>query len=215
MSCLIYKITNMITNKVYIGQTWKTLEERWEQHQKLDSCIKLYNSIQFHGANKFKLEILSTVESQEIANDLEKHFIKYYDAIKNGYNIREGGAGGKFKLTDEQKQKISKALKGRKFSVSHIAKLKNRVMSKETKSKISEARLGKHNSINTEFKKGVSIPKTKKHKEAIGKANQKLTAEQRLAIQNDDRTLEIIAKSYEVSKNTIWRIKNKIQRCDQ
>lgn len=82
----IYKITNQITKKVYIGQTTKeNLEERLSQHSSSSDCPKLHNAIKLYGKESFKIELLDTC-SKEQANYIESFFINKYHSIENGYN---------------------------------------------------------------------------------------------------------------------------------
>lgn len=53
---IIYKITNLVNNKVYIGQTERTLKERWGQHKYSKGCKYLHNAILKYGAESFKIE---------------------------------------------------------------------------------------------------------------------------------------------------------------
>lgn len=112
---IIYKITNLLNSKVYIGQTSKSLEERWKQHQRnLQKGIKyhLYNAIRKYGINNFNIE---TIDNVKLSLDLSKKeifWIKYYNAAnrKFGYNGTLGGEGGS--PTKETRLKISKSRKG-------------------------------------------------------------------------------------------------------
>lgn len=86
----IYKITNKINGKVYIGQSMHP-EERWRAH-----CWKLTNyksmiseAIQKYGQENFSFEILGWYEDY---NQKEKDFIQEYNSLApNGYNIALGG----------------------------------------------------------------------------------------------------------------------------
>lgn len=95
----IYKITNLVDGKIYIGQTIKSIEERWKSHLSPHStCTYLKRAIQFYGPNKFKIELLTSCEANtksELINELNKlehKSITLHNCISpNGYNIREGG----------------------------------------------------------------------------------------------------------------------------
>lgn len=91
---LIYKITNDINSKIYIGQTTKTLQERIDNHR--NSFISgvnthLYNAMRKYGWDKFHFEIIVEVHDKDLLNQLEAYFISIYDTIKNGYNMAPGG----------------------------------------------------------------------------------------------------------------------------
>lgn len=111
MFCSIYKITNKINSKVYIGQTWKLIRHRFSGHKQSKHCIKLYSAIQKYGANNFNIELITFCSTQETADYLESYFISKYDSINTGYNLKGGGSHGK--TSEETKVKLSKALKGR------------------------------------------------------------------------------------------------------
>ena len=83
---LIYKITNKINNKCYIGQTVKTVEERWKEHQKHafgthenDVNKTLYKAIRKYGLENFECEILQDgIETFEQLDKAEIYWIDYY-----------------------------------------------------------------------------------------------------------------------------------------
>lgn len=91
----IYKITNDINNKVYIGQTVKTIKKRWQQHQCNSSKeyfnqVVLYKAISKYGIEHFHIEEIETVDNQYL-DEREKYWIKYYDSYNHGYNSTIGG----------------------------------------------------------------------------------------------------------------------------
>lgn len=92
---LIYKITNDVNNKLYIGQTTKTLQERIQgHHNSMVSGVDthLYRAIRKYGWDKFHFEIIATATTQEDLDYLEAMFIQKYDTISNGYNMAPGGS---------------------------------------------------------------------------------------------------------------------------
>lgn len=95
----IYKIINNINDKVYIGQTTRNIGTRWKEHQN-DSKYhdtKFYRAIKKHDKNNFmvnkieKLTASSQCELDNILDERECYWIKYFDSFKNGYNSNEGG----------------------------------------------------------------------------------------------------------------------------
>ena len=94
----IYKITNNINDKIYIGQTNYTLSERLHQHY-LDSKKQhrknrpLYQAINKYGIENFSIELI-----EETNNPLEReiYWIEYYGSFKNGYNATMGGNGKRY-----------------------------------------------------------------------------------------------------------------------
>lgn len=112
--CFIYIITNSFNNKVYIGQTWQSLERRFYEHVNQNKCIKLHNAIIKYGKEVFSIRPLIICHSQLIADYWESYFINKHDSINNGYNIREGGSTGKHSRST--KEKLSIAHRGKRTS---------------------------------------------------------------------------------------------------
>ncbi len=91
----IYKITNDINNKVYIGQTIKTIQKRWKQHQcnftkEYFSQLVLYKAMNKYGVKHFHIEEIEKVENDKL-DEREKYWIKFYDSYNHGYNSTIGG----------------------------------------------------------------------------------------------------------------------------
>jgi group I intron endonuclease len=94
---IIYKVTHMINNKVYIGQTSKELDERKKAHYKssrLGSDTNFHRALSKYSVSFFIWEEIARCNSKEELNDLERKFINEYDSFKSGYNMTEGGDGG-------------------------------------------------------------------------------------------------------------------------
>ena len=109
---IIYKATNLINNKTYIGQTVLDLNTRRRQHEnsyKYKSCYAFSRAIKKYGKENFKWEVIDTATTIEELNEKESYYIEFYKSLtsQNGYNLK-GGGDNSF-LTEEVKQKISKA----------------------------------------------------------------------------------------------------------
>ena len=126
----IYIVTNNVNDKVYVGQTWRDLEWYFRcqlLNTKRPDRPKLCNAINKHGKDNFDIELIDTAKTQPKLDQLEIGYIKDYDAIKNGYNCREGGEGGL--LSEETKSKISLAKMGtpnlnkRNFSMREVLRI--------------------------------------------------------------------------------------------
>ena len=92
----IYKVTNTINGKIYIGKTSQFKERKW-QHERCyekEDC-RFHRAIQYYGKDKFNWEIIDETNSLDKAYELEKKYIKEYNSYHpNGYNMTKGGAGG-------------------------------------------------------------------------------------------------------------------------
>lgn len=114
MSIGIYKITNIINNKSYIGQSIN-IEKRFEQHINNGSKYSYIDrSIKKHGADNFTFEILITCAKEDLDKE-ETKFIKLYGTYKDGYNLT-WGADISFSKIPEIAAKISKKQQGKNNS---------------------------------------------------------------------------------------------------
>lgn len=94
---IIYKVTNKLNNKIYIGQTVKSLQERKFYHYyraKNELSITnthFINALRKYNEDDFIWEIIDIADSQQELNEKEIYWINKYDSINFGYNIQEGG----------------------------------------------------------------------------------------------------------------------------
>lgn len=129
----IYKTTNLINNKIYIGQkkSSKFLGEKY-----LGSGIRLKEALYKYGQENFKTELIDTAESQDDLDIKEKYWINYYNSKDKfiGYNIADGGQWstnyhlGMLGKTQSDKQKKA---------VSNY--MTNRIVTEETRNKMSQS----------------------------------------------------------------------------
>ena len=119
---LVYCITNLANGKKYIGQTIRSIEERWHEHSKPSNDSIIGRAIRKYGVNSFQLDTLETSDSLENLNLLEEQLIKAHNTISpKGYNISYGGDNKA--LSDTTKQKLSKINLGKKLTDTHKASL--------------------------------------------------------------------------------------------
>lgn len=95
----IYKIVNTNNGKIYIGKTSKGIDKRFKKHinnAKNKINRRLYDSMNYHGYDKFKIELICLCVTNFHADIMEIYFIKkYYTQDKKfGYNMTSGGDGG-------------------------------------------------------------------------------------------------------------------------
>lgn len=120
----IYKITNKINNKIYIGQVYnKSIYDRFNRHIKEaspNSRSYIDRAINKYGKENFICELIDNATSLQDLNKKEKYWISYYNSTNHniGYNLTLGGDGGNTYLNKSKeemdiiKQKISIANKG-------------------------------------------------------------------------------------------------------
>jgi hypothetical protein len=122
----IYKTTNLIDGKQYIGKHYGELNDSY-----LGSGKILKRALARYGKENFKKEILCITQSNEENNIKEKEYIKLYNAVESDlfYNLHEGGDGG------NNNQKISESLSGENHP------MYGKHHSEETKEKLRQASL--------------------------------------------------------------------------
>lgn len=167
----IYAIIDGTNDFEYIGQTTKTVEERFKQHAQADSYIG--HVIRARGEDLFVVAVLKVCHSKDELDFWERHFIKLRNTkAPNGYNLTDGGEGTLghkhspetlkklskahkgIKKSPEAREKLSRSLRGRKFTPEHCANISaskrgekhpnyGKHRSAETRERISEANKGK------------------------------------------------------------------------
>lgn len=146
MKC-VYKRTNLVNGKQYIGQTidFEKRNNAW-LYKKIYAGEAINNARKKYGTNNFKTEILKECSTQEELNEWEIYYIKAFNTVSpNGYNLTDGGEGRLHsKITEETRKKMSLAHSGEKnimFGKTHT---------KEAREKIRNARLGKKGTKHTD-----------------------------------------------------------------
>ena len=85
----IYKVTNKINGKVYIGQS-VDIGRRWRQHMTAEDDIYFHKAIQKYGVENFEWEVIEKCKKSEL-DERESYWIEYYDSFNKGYNCTKGG----------------------------------------------------------------------------------------------------------------------------
>lgn len=113
---IIYKITNLINDKIYIGQTKNSIKKRFNQHIYCTNKTVITTAIKKYGKENFKIEQIDQADNESELDEKERYWIDEFKCISpNGYNIATGGKSG-FDIAKEIKEKMSSPLKGRKLS---------------------------------------------------------------------------------------------------
>jgi group I intron endonuclease len=134
---IIYKVINISNNKIYIGKSDKTLENRKYMHEYLalykNSNYLFHKAIRKYGSNNFIWEIVEEIENEVVLNDKEIFYIDHFKSKynQNGYNVADGGKGGDWISNHpnliEIKKKISEKVKNNYKDESFKKLMKERI----------------------------------------------------------------------------------------
>lgn len=130
----IYKITNNINSKFYIGKTSRTINWRFSTHKSASISPKDYfhRALKKYGSENFSILCIKEVREDDDIDELEKHYISW---LKPQYNLKEGGEGGRH--SDISKNRMSKSQKG-------VKRVRTPEGEKQWKEKLSESNKGKN-----------------------------------------------------------------------
>lgn len=110
---VIYKITNLLNGKSYIGQT-VDFERRKKDHLKAKDNYAIHAAIQKYGQEKFSWEVIEDNIPKELLNERESFWIEYYNTYSDGYNETKGGDDAAHLVQwihDNKNQHVEQALK--------------------------------------------------------------------------------------------------------
>ena len=185
----VYIHTNKVNNKVYVGQTCKNPEHRWNKGEGYKHSTYFYSAIKKYGWDGFYHEIVASNLTKEEANNFEKLLIKQLNAKNRlyGYNLTDGGSDGCGRIVSEEtRRKQSIAMQGKMNGSKHPmygkhpseeSKRKNSEahkgvkFSEEHKKKISDANKGRQ--FTEEHQKHMRKPKSEKHRQHMREAQKK------------------------------------------
>ncbi len=176
---IIYCIHNLTTGKKYIGQTVEKMQRRVVRHFRTVNETKISRAIQKYSKYDFVYGIVEEVGDKNLLDEREQYWIKFYDTVENGFNIKEGGKCARgFKQSQSSIEKRRLKLIGKSLSEEHKQKIskahKGKILSKETVDKMIAYRTGRN--------------LTDSCKQKISKAHSKNTYE----LKNIDGTILII-----------------------
>jgi group I intron endonuclease len=236
----IYKITNIITSKIYIGQTCqKNPKERFYAHKKVamggpekypGKFHRIHYSIRKHGADNFTFKILEQCYGLLTSNEIEKYYIELYKTNicrygnKYGYNMTDGGDGNSGHITSDETRKKQSDAKAGKY-VGEKSPLFGIPKTEEHRKNISIGKTGIPSTViwTDEMRKEWSIantgennpqferPPSKETREKQSVAMKKVRASKKSEPHTNKTLLEISVK-HKQKKNKIipQKIKNKI-----
>lgn len=102
MKGFIYKITNNLNGKIYIGQTIQNPIDRWYRHcqksnlNKNEANMAIKRAIFKYGKNNFTFKVIETLDNytKELLDEREVYWISFYNSYEEGYNCTKGGNSG-------------------------------------------------------------------------------------------------------------------------
>lgn len=148
---IIYKATNKINGKCYIGQTRHSLDYRkrihlTKAHQGIDTHF--YQAIRKYGDDNFEWSIICSANDKKTLNELETYYIQKYDSIRHGYNMVDGGDNNVMDI-ESVKTKHDMIMQSaeirKKISDSMKQYRKDHPFTDEHRAKLSEKAKGNHN----------------------------------------------------------------------
>lgn len=149
---IIYKITNTINNKIYIGQTVRTLDERMAEHYRHNVTV-IDIALNKYGKDAFKIDIIDRADSIEELNEKEIYWIKHFDCmVPKGYNQCYGGENTMgYKHKELSKKKMSDSKKNMYFGNDNP--FYGKTHSEEQKQKWRDSRRGMKHLSNDQIEK--------------------------------------------------------------
>lgn len=214
----IYMYENKRNHKKYIGQS-VNIERRKEEHVKWPSPYSRFDKeLKVIGEENFIFTILEECKSEEL-DEKEKYWIKFYNSVKEGYNLIYGGqnyrgeANPGAKLTEEDVQQIIILLEEHKLNNGQIAELFN--VHRNTIDNINRCKTWAHIHNYKENIRNENLALLNKPHSAVAGENSgssKITELQALKIidllKNDNRSIAKIAKEENISEHIIAGINN-------
>lgn len=173
----IYKTTNNINGKVYIGQ--RVTSNNIENDDYLGSGKLLLKAIAKYGKQNFSKQILYIVNSRSELNQIQKELVNQEFVLKeSNYNLALGGYGGR--LGKEVAQKISKSHLGKKLTQQHKQKIRIAELGKKCKPISEQLRRFRSQRFKGERNPNYGKPRTFETKQKIGIAHRGKTVSSEL-----------------------------------
>jgi len=141
MIMVVYRTSNLLNEKIYIGQ------DSHDDSNYLGSGIVLNEAIKKYGKENFTKETMAWCYTKEHLDFLEKFYIKFFNSkVPNGYNLTDGGKGNSgFSVSEETKKKISERLIVVMNTPEMKAKVKEGMSNDDVREKMSLSKIGENN----------------------------------------------------------------------
>ena len=167
MCGVVYKITNKLNGRSYVGKTTRSIEERFGEHARHKKFL-VDKAICKYGRENFLVEVIEECETIEQLNEREIFWIAELNTkVPNGYNLTDGGEGT-LNPSKETRAKMSAAQSGGNHP------MYGKHHKPETLTKMSATRRGKHLSEVARAKLSVAkkgVPKSPEHRAKLAMAN--------------------------------------------
>lgn len=148
---IIYKITNKLNGKIYVGQTTRSVEIRFKEHARCKKSL-IGKAMNKYSIENFIIDVLEECETLEQLNEREKFWIATFKCkTPNGYNQTDGGKSS-WIPTPEVRAKISAKKIGNKNGLGHRKTAEERAKISVAKSGKNHPLFGKHHSDETRIK---------------------------------------------------------------
>lgn len=203
----IYVITNLINEKQYVGETSKTIKERFAEHWRIAKNsyrgYPLYLDMKKFGIENFKIETLEEFESDDRNLEIlkEERWISKLNTYKNGYNNapKQYVTSTGYKFSEERKQEYSQMFQGENNPMyeKNVKDFMTDEGIEEWKEKLSKARLGKK--ITEQHKENMSKNSKRKKKVLKFNLNNEIVNEyESLTIASNENSIPISSLSYAI-----------------
>lgn len=212
----IYMFENKKNHKKYIGQSINIMKRKWEHIYSPSPYSKFDDILHQEGEDNFNFSIIEICSANEL-DEKEKYWITYYDSIKNGYNLIEGGNcyrgqnNIQAKLNDNQVLEIINLLINTTLSYKEIADKYN--VSYNTIDLINRCKTWCHlHNFTSNIRQSSLDNKACPHSTHAGEYNKsaKITETQALEIINllkyDNRSLAQLSRELDISLNILYDI---------
>ena len=205
---VIYKITNQVNSKIYIGQ------DKYNNPNYLGSGKILHLAFKKYGTENFVKEIIEECESKELLDEREKYWINFYKSTERniGYNIALGGEGGDTISNHPNKQDIGRRIGESNKKIwedfeykKNMSELRKSQFTEETRQKISINSSGENNGMHSKIHNTLAKDKMR---EARKKWHENLTEEERNSVSDK------ISKSNK-GKEGYWKGKDNTNHSDR
>lgn len=123
----LYRITNKINDKVYIGQA-QDYQHRWSDHRlavkKNKPTQVIHHAMIKHGIDNFEFEVIASCQNQDDANYLETELVKQYNSfVADGYGYNATLGGMNAPKSEKWKRHMSEVMTGKPGTYGHLGKV--------------------------------------------------------------------------------------------